>query len=262
MQRCYMTEFTSCDLCPSCKKVSLSAVSDDTFQCLLSFLKMPTLKNTAGKGMVASSTLSTRCTLLQGLPLLAAAGAQKLQSDSAPADAGSKGRWSKLLMGGGVAAAAGGLGFVLAEEESEHGLHAPEYPWSHNGWFSAYDHASIRRGHQVYQQVGKIRNPTLSWVLRRTVLPIRSSSQSSALQVCAACHSVEQIHYRNLVGVAYTEEEVKEMAAEVWNRTLGAKCFIIHPLVPCEQFSIDRQCYICCTELNFVSADRGGGRPQ
>ena len=33
-------------------------------------------------------------------------------------------------------------------------------------------------------------------------------------QVCAACHSVEQIHYRNLVGVAYTEEEVKEMAAE------------------------------------------------
>lgn len=34
-------------------------------------------------------------------------------------------------------------------------------------------------------------------------------------QVCAACHSVEQLHYRNLVGVAYTEEEVKEMAAEV-----------------------------------------------
>ena len=36
-----------------------------------------------------------------------------------------------------------------------------------------------------------------------------------AVQVCAACHSVEQLHYRNLVGVAYTEEEVKEMAAEV-----------------------------------------------
>ncbi len=33
--------------------------------------------------------------------------------------------------------------------------------------------------------------------------------------MCAACHSVEQLHYRNLVGVAYTEEEVKEMAAEV-----------------------------------------------
>ena len=35
------------------------------------------------------------------------------------------------------------------------------------------------------------------------------------LQVCAACHSVELLHYRNLVGVAYTEEEMKAMAAEV-----------------------------------------------
>lgn len=35
------------------------------------------------------------------------------------------------------------------------------------------------------------------------------------MQVCAACHSVEQLHYRNLVGVAYTEEEMKAMAAEV-----------------------------------------------
>jgi ubiquinol-cytochrome c reductase cytochrome c1 subunit len=34
-------------------------------------------------------------------------------------------------------------------------------------------------------------------------------------QVCAACHSVEQLSYRNLVGVCYTEEEVKEMASEV-----------------------------------------------
>jgi hypothetical protein len=34
-------------------------------------------------------------------------------------------------------------------------------------------------------------------------------------QVCAACHSVEQLSYRNLVGVCYTEDEVKEMAAEV-----------------------------------------------
>lgn len=35
------------------------------------------------------------------------------------------------------------------------------------------------------------------------------------LQVCAACHSMEYIHYRDLVGVCYTEEEVKAMAAEV-----------------------------------------------
>lgn len=33
--------------------------------------------------------------------------------------------------------------------------------------------------------------------------------------MCAACHSLEYIHYRDLVGVAYTEEEAKAMAAEV-----------------------------------------------
>jgi ubiquinol-cytochrome c reductase cytochrome c1 subunit len=95
-----------------------------------------------------------------------------------------RGGWGKFLVGGAVAATAGGLGFALMEDEAEHGLHPAQYPWSHNGWFSSYDHAAIRRGHQVYQQV------------------------------CAACHSVEQLHYRNLVGVAYTEEEAKEMAAE------------------------------------------------
>lgn len=43
----------------------------------------------------------------------------------------------------------------------------------------------IRRGHQVYQQV------------------------------CASCHSMSLIAYRDLVGVAYTEEETKAMAAEI-----------------------------------------------
>jgi ubiquinol-cytochrome c reductase cytochrome c1 subunit len=78
-----------------------------------------------------------------------------------------------------------GLSTTALADEAEHGLHAPSYTWPHDGFFSAYDAAAIRRGHQVYQQV------------------------------CAACHSVEQLSYRNLVGVCYTEDEVKEMAAEV-----------------------------------------------
>jgi ubiquinol-cytochrome c reductase cytochrome c1 subunit len=50
--------------------------------------------------------------------------------------------------------AAAGVGAVaLAEEEADHGLHAPHFPWSHEGLFSSYDHAAIRRGHQVYTQV-------------------------------------------------------------------------------------------------------------
>ena len=93
--------------------------------------------------------------------------------------------WQKKAALGLGATAVGGLGIALMEEEAEMGLHAPQYPWNHAGLFSAYDHAAIRRGHQVYSQV------------------------------CAACHSVNQLHYRDLVGVAYTEEEAKEMAAEV-----------------------------------------------
>ncbi|XP_057772930.1 cytochrome c1-2, heme protein, mitochondrial-like isoform X2 [Salvia miltiorrhiza] len=72
-----------------------------------------------------------------------------------------------------------------ASDEAEHGLESPSYPWPHKGILSSYDHASIRRGHQVYQQV------------------------------CASCHSMSLISYRDLVGVAYTEEETKAMAAEI-----------------------------------------------
>lgn len=73
---------------------------------------------------------------------------------------------------------------AFASGEAEHGMHTTQFPWSHEGPFSSYDHASIRRGHQVYQQV------------------------------CAACHSLERIHYRELVGVCYTEDEAKAMAEE------------------------------------------------
>lgn len=83
----------------------------------------------------------------------------------------------------GVGAAAAST-VAFASGEAEHGMHPPHYPWPHDGPFSSYDHASIRRGHQVYQQV------------------------------CAACHSLERIYYRELIGVAYTEDEMKEMAAE------------------------------------------------
>ena len=53
-------------------------------------------------------------------------------------------------------------------------LHTPHLPWSHNGVFDSLDHASIRRGYQVYKQV------------------------------CSACHSMRFLAFRNLVDVAYT----------------------------------------------------------
>ncbi|KAL0381799.1 UNVERIFIED_CONTAM: Cytochrome c1 2, heme protein, mitochondrial [Sesamum angustifolium] len=94
------------------------------------------------------------------------------------------------LFGAGVS---GLLSFatIASCDEAEHGLGVPSYPWPHKGILSSYDHASIRRGHQVYQQV------------------------------CASCHSMSLISYRDLVGVAYTEEGTKAWAAEIEARHDG-----------------------------------------
>lgn len=77
------------------------------------------------------------------------------------------------------------IGEVQASHASDEGLHPVHYPWSHNGWFDTFDHASIRRGYQVYREV------------------------------CAACHSLDRIAWRNLVGVSHNVNEVKAMAEEV-----------------------------------------------
>ena len=34
-------------------------------------------------------------------------------------------------------------------------------------------------------------------------------------QVCSTCHSLELIHFRDLVGVSHTEDEAKELAANI-----------------------------------------------
>lgn len=67
---------------------------------------------------------------------------------------------------------------------AEHGLHAPEFEWPEKGFTKTYDHNSIRRGYQVYREV------------------------------CASCHSLDRIYWRNLVGVSHTNSEVRNMAAE------------------------------------------------
>jgi len=64
-------------------------------------------------------------------------------------------------------------------------VHPLELPWAHTGIFSSYDCAALRRGFTVYKNV------------------------------CATCHSIERIHYRELVGVTHTTEELIAMASEV-----------------------------------------------
>lgn len=68
---------------------------------------------------------------------------------------------------------------------------APEYeaqPWSFNGPFGHFDRAQLQRGYKVYRQV------------------------------CAACHGMRLLHFRNLGepgGPEFSEEAVKALAAEV-----------------------------------------------
>jgi ubiquinol-cytochrome c reductase cytochrome c1 subunit len=69
--------------------------------------------------------------------------------------------------------------------DNEDVVHAPHYPWRHTGYFSSFDHAALRRGFQVYREV------------------------------CASCHSLDLIRYRELIGVTHTTEEIKDMAKDV-----------------------------------------------
>jgi len=95
---------------------------------------------------------------------------------------------SLKYLGAGVLAAGGvGVAYTLHQvvNAEDYNIHPPHQEWSHKGMFDTYDHASIRRGFQVYKQV------------------------------CAACHSMEFIAYRNLVGVSHTNEEARALAEEV-----------------------------------------------
>jgi ubiquinol-cytochrome c reductase cytochrome c1 subunit len=55
--------------------------------------------------------------------------------------------------------------------------------WSFNGIFGTFDRASAQRGYQVYAEV------------------------------CASCHSMKQMYYRNLEGIGLSPEEIKATAS-------------------------------------------------
>src|SRR5262249_12768958 len=69
-----------------------------------------------------------------------------------------------------------------AEDETPH---PPHQQWSFDGVFGTYDRAASQRGFQVYKEV------------------------------CAACHPVKHLFYRDLEELGYSEEQVKGVAAQV-----------------------------------------------
>lgn len=62
--------------------------------------------------------------------------------------------------------------------------HPPARVWPHQGIFGTYDRAALQRGFQVYKEV------------------------------CASCHSMHLLSYRNLQALGYSPEQVKALAAE------------------------------------------------
>lgn len=57
-----------------------------------------------------------------------------------------------------------------------------EISWQHQGIFGTYDRAQLQRGFQVYKEV------------------------------CAACHSLKRVAFRNLADLGYNEPEIKAIA--------------------------------------------------
>ncbi len=60
----------------------------------------------------------------------------------------------------------------------------PKQDWSFSGPFGTYDRAALQRGLQVYRNV------------------------------CAACHGLKRVYYRNLEALGYNEAQIKTIASE------------------------------------------------
>ena len=60
----------------------------------------------------------------------------------------------------------------------------PKHEWSFKGLTGTFDKASIQRGYKVYREV------------------------------CAGCHSMNLLYYRDLLDIGFSEEQVKAIAAE------------------------------------------------
>lgn len=88
---------------------------------------------------------------------------------------------TKILLTLAVAAF---VGFVPTAQAAEAHIEMPKQQWSFDGATGTFDRASMQRGFQVYKQV------------------------------CAACHSLNLLSYRNLSALGYNEAEIKAIAAE------------------------------------------------
>lgn len=89
----------------------------------------------------------------------------------------------KLLVTGVIAAASLATAAVAIAAGTT--PHPPHKHWHFQGPFGTYDRAAAQRGYQVYQEV------------------------------CAACHSLSLLAYRNLMELGLTENQVKDLIKDI-----------------------------------------------
>ena len=81
-----------------------------------------------------------------------------------------------------------GLGLALAGPASDlrasEGAELPSLSWSFGGVFGTFDRAALQRGFQIYEEV------------------------------CATCHGLKLLYYRNLRDIGLDKDQVKALAAE------------------------------------------------
>src|SRR5262245_44654604 len=83
-----------------------------------------------------------------------------------------------------LAASAVLAGFIGSAQAAE-SVSIPKQSWSFDGVFGTFDPAARQRGFQVYKEV------------------------------CAACHGLKFVYYRNLRDIGFSEDEVRALAAAV-----------------------------------------------
>tara|TARA_Y100000590_G_scaffold241037_1_gene271042 strand:- start:589 stop:1347 length:759 start_codon:yes stop_codon:yes gene_type:complete len=74
-----------------------------------------------------------------------------------------------------------GLSLNASENKTEK---LPKYEWSFDGLTGTYDRSSLQRGYKVYREV------------------------------CAGCHSMNLLYFRDLLDIGFTEEQIKVIASE------------------------------------------------
>jgi ubiquinol-cytochrome c reductase cytochrome c1 subunit len=91
---------------------------------------------------------------------------------------------TSLRLAGAAAGIVIGLGLGAPAQAAEGALAPIARSWSFDGLFGAYDRAAAQRGLQVYREV------------------------------CAACHSLDYVAFRNIAALGYNDDQVQAIAAQ------------------------------------------------